>query len=124
MIKGIGGRIMNKILLHLEGLAVLTLSLYIYGYNQLSWVLFFILLFVPDISMLGYLLNHKVGAILYNLCHTYSFSIGVVICGLMVSHSTVLAIGLIWSAHIGMDRMVGYGLKYPTAFKDTHLNRV
>ena len=111
-------------LLHIEGFAVLVLSLYFYGYSQFSWVLFFILLLAPDISMLGYLLNNKVGAMLYNLFHTYSLSFGTVICGSVLSNSTVLAIGLIWSAHIGMDRMIGYGLKYPTKFKDTHLNRV
>lgn len=115
---------MNKILLHIEGFAVLVLSLYFYGYNQFSWVLFFIFLLAPDISMLGYILNNKVGAMIYNLFHTYSLSIGVVICGLILSNQIVLAIGLIWSAHIGMDRMFGYGLKYPTEFKDTHLSRV
>ena len=111
-------------ILHVEGFAVLALSIYFYGYSQFSWVLFFILLLSPDISMLGYLLNNKVGAMLYNLFHTYIISIGTVICGLILSNATVLAIGLIWSAHIGMDRMIGYGLKYPTEFKDTHLNRV
>lgn len=85
--------------------------------------MFIVLLFAPDISMIGYLLNNKIGAILYNIIHTYSLSVGVVICGLLLNE-TILAIGLIWSAHIGMDRMFGYGLKYPTEFKDTHLDRV
>jgi Domain of unknown function (DUF4260) len=115
---------MIKILLHIEGFAVLVLSLYFYGYSHFSWLLFFILLLTPDISMLGYLLNNKVGAMVYNLFHTYSLSIGLVIYGLILSNETVLAIGIIWSAHIGMDRMIGYGLKYSTEFKDTHLNRV
>ncbi|RNA66889.1 DUF4260 domain-containing protein [Alteribacter keqinensis] len=115
---------MNKTFLHLEGFAVLVLSVYFYGYSGLSWLLFFILLFVPDISMLGYLFNKKAGAFLYNLFHTYSLSAGAVICGLLLANPVVLAVGLIWSAHIGMDRMLGYGLKYPTAFQDTHLNRV
>jgi len=115
---------MNKTLLHMEGFAVLVLSLYFYASNEFSWILFFILLFTPDFSMLGYLLNNKVGAMIYNLFHTYSISILVVGCGLLVSNPTILMIGLIWIAHIGMDRMIGYGLKYPTEFKDTHLNRV
>jgi hypothetical protein len=119
-----GGLILNKIILHVEGFAVLALSIYFYGYSQFSWVLFFILLFSPDISMLGYLFNNNIGAMLYNVFHTYIISIGVVICGLILTNETILAIGLIWSAHIGMDRMIGYGLKYPTEFKDTHLNRV
>lgn len=115
---------MNKILLHLEGAAILLLSLYFYSYNQFSWLLFFVLLFAPDISMIGYLFNNKVGAVLYNLFHTYSLPIGAVILGVLLSSEVVLEIGLIWSAHIGMDRMIGYGLKYSTHFKDTHLNRV
>lgn len=115
---------MNKIFLHIEGFAVLSLSIYFYGYNQFSWVLFFILILSPDISMLGYLYNNKVGALLYNIFHTYILTIIVIFCGIFLTNPTVLAIGLIWSAHIGMDRMIGYGLKYPTAFKDTHLNRV
>ncbi|WP_096435559.1 DUF4260 domain-containing protein [Alteribacter populi] len=115
---------MNKKLLHVEGFAVLTLSLYFYSINDFSWLLFLIFILAPDLSMLGYLHNNKVGAVLYNIFHTYSFPILVVICGLWLSSQTTLAIGIILAAHIGMDRMVGYGLKYPTNFKDTHLNRV
>lgn len=115
---------LNKILLHVEGFTILVVSLYFYGYSQLSWLLFVILLFTPDISMIGYLLNNRIGAIFYNTFHTYSLSIVVVMLGLGLSNQTLLAIGLILSAHIGMDRMVGFGLKYPTDFKDTHLNRV
>jgi hypothetical protein len=115
---------LNKYFLQIEGFAVLSLCLYFYGHNQFSWVLFFVLLFSPDISMLGYLINNKVGALLYNLFHTYMITIIVIFCGLLFISPTLLAIGLIWSAHIGMDRMLGYGLKYPTTFKDTHLHRV
>jgi hypothetical protein len=115
---------MNKILLHIEGMAVLALCLYLYGSLQFSWLLFLFLLFLPDISMVGYAFNHKTGAKVYNVFHTYSLSILLVIAGVFLSNSTILAIGLIWTAHIGMDRMLGYGLKYPTNFKDTHLNRV
>lgn len=115
---------LNKILLHVEGFAVLAVSLYFYGYSQFSWILFVIFLFTPDNSMIGYLFNNRIGAILYNIFHTYSLSIAVVMFGLVLSNQALLAIGLILSAHIGMDRMIGYGLKYPTDFKDTHLNRV
>lgn len=115
---------MNKILLHLEGLAVLLFSLYFYSDLQFSWVLFFVLLLAPDVSMVGYFINKKVGAVLYNLIHTYSLAILVIICGLLSSSQLVLALGLILSSHIGMDRMIGYGLKYPADFKDTHLNRI
>lgn len=115
---------MNKILLHIEGLAVLLLSIYLYSYFQFNWVLFLVLLFAPDVAMVGYFINRKVGAVLYNIIHTYTLAILIIGCGWLLSHDLVLALGLILSAHIGMDRMVGYGLKYTTNFKDTHLNRV
>ncbi|MBY0098209.1 DUF4260 domain-containing protein [Mesobacillus maritimus] len=115
---------MNKIMLHIEGLAVFVLSVYLYSENEYSWGMFLLLLLAPDISMIGYLINSKVGAKCYNLFHTYSLSITIVIVGLLLSNQLVLAVGLIWSAHIGMDRAIGYGLKYTTNFKDTHLNRV
>lgn len=111
---------MNKLILHIEGAAVLCLSLYFYSDLQFNWLLFFVLLLAPDLSMLGYLINNKVGAVLYNGFHTYVFHVGIVIFGAWLSSNSVLAIGLIWFAHIGMDRMVGFGLNYPTHFQDTH----
>ena len=124
LINSIGGIYLNKILLHVEGLAVLVLSLYFYWDSQFSWVLFLVLLFAPDISMLGYVVNNRIGARIYNIFHTYTIAIIIIFVGLLFENQTALAIGLIWSSHIGMDRMIGYGLKYPTDFKDTHLNRV
>lgn len=115
---------MNKWCLHIEGAAVLALSLYFFWHNEFSWLLFFLLLFAPDLSMIGYIYNTKIGAILYNLFHTYIITIVVIVLGLLFKIPILLAIGLIWSAHIGMDRMIGYGLKYPTSFKDTHLSRI
>lgn len=115
---------LNKILLHLEGLAVFILCIYAYSYFDFSWILFFVLLLAPDIAMLAYLLNNKIGAILYNIFHTYLVTVTLIIIGLLASQPTILAISLIWTAHIAMDRIVGFGLKYTTDFKDTHLNRV
>lgn len=115
---------MNKKLLHFEGLAVLGVSLYFYAFFEYSWILFLVLLFAPDLSMLGYVFNNKIGSVTYNVFHTYSVAIGAVVLGVFLSSELVVAIGLIWNAHIGFDRMLGYGLKYPTHFKDTHLNRV
>lgn len=115
---------MNKIILHVEGLAVLLLSVYFYFDMGYSWILFIILLLSPDISMLGYLKDNKFGAILYNIFHTYFIPIGVIFCGILIHNDVLLMLSLIWVAHIGMDRMVGYGLKYPTHFKDSHLNRI
>jgi Domain of unknown function (DUF4260) len=119
-----GEMFLNKILLHIEGLAIFILSVYVYSYFEFSWLLFFLLLLVPDLSMLGYLLNNQVGAFSYNLFHTYSFPIVFLLLGVILSIPFMLNIGLIWSAHIGMDRFIGYGLKYPTNFKDTHFQRI
>lgn len=108
----------------MEGFAVLALSVYFYAQSESSWILFFVLLLAPDISMIGYFHNNKTGAVVYNVIHTYILPISVIFCGLFISSKIILAIGLIWVAHIGMDRMVGFGLKYPTNFKDNHLNQV
>ncbi|MGC4049469.1 MAG: DUF4260 domain-containing protein [Paludibaculum sp.] len=108
-------------LLHLEGAAVLVLSLYAYQAQHASWGLFALLLLVPDLSMLGYLVNARAGAQAYNAVHTY---VGPLLLALysVGAHPALLPLALIWLAHIGMDRMLGYGLKYPTHFKDTHLS--
>lgn len=115
---------LTKFLLHIEGVAVLVLSIYFYYHFQFSWIMFLVLLLAPDLSALGYLKNVQVGSILYNLFHTYTIPVALMICGLFIYNDTILMISLIWIAHIGMDRMLGYGLKYPTNFKDTHFNRV
>jgi len=113
-----------KSLLHLEGAAVLAAVCIFYQQAQDSWLWFGLLFFVPDFFMLGYLAGKKAGAIFYNLGHTYAapllLLLALRLCGQM-SHAWL---GLIWLGHIGFDRMLGYGLKYETAFKDTHLQRV
>ncbi|MGA3602954.1 DUF4260 domain-containing protein [Lysinibacillus agricola] len=115
---------MNKLLLHIEGLAVLVLSIYFYFHLQFSWIVFLVLLLAPDLAALGYLKNVKVGSILYNLFHTYTIPVVIMIFALLLHKNIALMLSLIWIAHIGMDRMLGYGLKYPTKFQDNHLNRV
>ncbi|OZU87535.1 hypothetical protein CIL03_15695 [Virgibacillus indicus] len=115
---------MPKLMMHVEGLAVFLISIYFYAVNDFSWILFFILLFAPDLAMLGYAYNKRIGAIIYNVFHTYTASIAMIALGVILSSNIFLAVGLIWTAHIGMDRIVGYGLKYPNDFKDTHLQRI
>jgi hypothetical protein len=108
-------------LLHLEGAAVLALSLLAYYGTHGSWVLFAVLFLAPDLSMAGYLAGARVGSITYNAVHTYVGPLALAGFGWGTGHGAVLGLALIWTAHIGMDRMQGYGLKYPTRFKDTHL---
>ncbi|WP_431801082.1 DUF4260 domain-containing protein [Halobacillus andaensis] len=115
---------MSKALLHFEGLAVLLASLYFYAHEGGSWWLFFLCLFLPDLSILGYMFNKKAGAISYNAGHTYVLPLILLVLSMMWHHPLFLSLSLIWIAHIGMDRMVGYGLKYPDHFKKTHLQKV
>ena len=111
-------------LLRVEGVALLALSVMLYRVNGGSWLLFGVLLLAPDLSMLGYLAGPKVGAAIYNAFHAYALPAVVGALGMIFASPLAMAVALIWFAHIGMDRTLGYGLKYPTSFKDTHLQRV
>ncbi len=113
-----------KRLLRLEGWAVLTLALYFYQMLDFSWLWFFILLFVPDLSILGYLINARIGAVIYNVFHTYTVPVVLVTVTFMFAIKLLLLISLVWCAHIGMDRLFGFGLKYKTSFHDTHMQKV
>lgn len=108
--------------LRLEGLAVLVLVLLLYREGGHSWLLLATLLLVPDLSFAAYLAGPRVGAAVYNVVHSYVGPAAAAAIALLVGRSPVLA--LIWAAHIGMDRALGYGLKYPTGFGDTHLGRL
>jgi hypothetical protein len=113
------------LVLRLESLAVAgaALALYVDG-EYAIWALLAFLL-APDLSFAAYLAGPRVGAVGYNLAHTFVFPVALA-AGCLVSGAAGLPvqIALIWSAHIAVDRALGYGLKYPTAFKDTHLNRI
>jgi hypothetical protein len=117
---------LNKpgILLRIEGCLVLALSILLYWQMHFGWLLFAILILVPDISMIGYLGGVKIGASVYNLVHTLAGPLLLIGFSLFTARISLLPYGLIWTAHIGMDRALGFGLKYPTNFKDTHLQRV
>ena len=107
--------------LRLEGMAMLAAASAAFSQSGQSWWLFAALLLVPDVFMLGYLVSPRLGAAGYNLGHTYALPTALGATGLWLAAPLVTAIALIWLAHIGMDRAVGYGLKYPDAFRHTHL---
>ncbi len=108
--------------LRLEGLFVLILSILCYAHTSASWWSFALLLLTPDASMLGYLLNERAGAVCYNLVHSYVGPVVLISVGVVIfNHQAWLAYAMIWTAHIGLDRTLGYGLKYPVSFKKTHL---
>jgi len=112
------------ILLRLEGLAVAIAAIALYVDGDHSWWAFVLLVLAPDLSMLGYLGGVKVGAVAYDLAHTYALPIALATIGVLADEGACVAVALIWATHIGVDRTIGYGLKYPTRFKDTHLQRV
>lgn len=112
------------VVLRMEGAATLAGSAVLYGLNGGSWWLFALLLLVPDVSMLGYVAGPKVGAAVYNVFHSYPLPAVLGAFGLLSGAPLVVSLSLVWFAHIGMDRLVGYGLKYPSGFGDTHLGRV
>ena len=109
-------------LLRLEGAAVLAASLFAYHWSHGSWLQFTLLFLLPDLAMLAYLAGVRVGAISYNAVHTYLGPMALAAYSFESHRLAVFSLAFIWIAHIGLDRMLGFGLKYPTRFKDTHLN--
>jgi Domain of unknown function (DUF4260) len=113
-----------RALLHAEGATLLGLAILLYARSGQSWWLFAVLLLAPDIGMLGYLAGTRAGAAVYNAFHAYPAPGVLAAVGVLTDRPLAVALALIWFAHIGMDRLFGYGLKYPTDFKDTHLSHV
>lgn len=112
------------VLLRLEGAVGLIGSIALYSSFGGELLPFLLLILAPDLSMVGYLVNTRVGALTYNSAHTYLAPAVLLALGLATNTPVVSQIAAIWFAHISMDRLVGYGLKYPTEFKDTHMQRV
>jgi uncharacterized protein DUF4260 len=113
-----------RLLLRLEGLAAFAAAVAFYAQAGFSWPAFVLFFLVPDLAMLAYLAGPHSGAIAYNLVHTYVLAVALTLAGFFAGAPAVAAGGLIWIAHIGFDRALGYGLKYSSAFGDTHLGRI
>jgi hypothetical protein len=109
------------ILLRVEGLALFVAALAVYSYRGFNGWVFLALLFVPDVSMLGYGFGPRAGSVIYNSVHTTLLPLVLGVSGVLSGSPLALQLALVWLAHIGMDRTLGYGLKYASAFKDTHL---
>jgi hypothetical protein len=107
--------------LRLEGLTLLGAALLLFSTTHQPWWLVPAAILLPDLLMAGYLGGAKVGAAVYNLGHAYPLPAALSLIGIGAHHPLVLALGLIWLAHIGMDRALSYGLKYDSDFKHTHL---
>ena len=110
-----------RTLLRLEGAAVLAGALIAYAQLDAGWVAFALLFLVPDVSLLGYFAGARAGALLYNAAHSYLAPAALIALGALAAQPVALALGLVWVAHIGFDRLLGYGLKYGSGFGATHL---
>lgn len=117
-------RDLPTVILRLEGLALLAAAVFLYARYGDGWVLFALLILAPDLSLLGYTAGPAVGAAAYDLLHTTVLPLAVGVVGIVAGSEAILSVALVWLAHIGMDRGLGYGLKLTSGFRDTHLGRI
>lgn len=113
-----------KITLKLEELFMFLLGIYVFGLLNFAWWWFLVLLFVPDIGILGYFFGNKAGAICYNLFHHKGVAIALFLMGIYFENQIFQLAGLILFSHASLDRILGYGLKYEKGFKFTHLGEL
>ena len=113
-----------RTLLRLEGLALLAGMTLLYAVWGGSWWVYFILFLAPDLSFAAYLAGPKAGAVVYNAAHSYLAPAILMVTGFGMAAPPVLSIAMIWLAHIGFDRALGYGLKYFAGFDFTHLGLI
>jgi len=111
---------MNQ-LIKLEELGQFLLAIVLFNHLEYAWWVFLACILLPDLSMLGYLVNTKIGAWMYNLFHHKMLGILLLMAGLWLAHPLLTLIGIILFGHAAMDRIFGYGLKYDDDFKHTHL---
>jgi hypothetical protein len=113
-----------RVMLRLEGLAVLALATAAYAQFGAGWGWFALLFLLPDLSFFAYLAGPRTGAAVYNAAHSYAGPLGLLALGVLGALPGLLAIALVWCAHIGFDRALGYGLKYASGFRQTHLGPI
>ena len=113
-----------RVTMQAEGLAICAVAILIYFRAEYSWREFALLFLVPDLSMLGYLTGRRIGAFAYDVAHSYVGPASLAALALLIATPAAMPIALIWIAHIGLDRMLGFGLKYGTGFGYTHLGRL
>jgi len=111
-------------LLRLEGVAIFVFALMAYEFMGFQWGFFVLVFLVPDLAILAYFHSSRVGAIAYNTMHSYILPLMLFAYGFFVSSSTANQFAIVWIAHIGFDRALGFGLKYSRGFRYTHLGRL
>ena len=113
-----------KTSIKIEELALLFLGIYLFGLLNYKWWWFLVFILAPDIGMIGYLINTKIGAFTYNLFHHRAIAVLVFLTGIYLNSQSVQFAGIIIFSHAAMDRIFGYGLKYPHSFSSTHLGKI
>ena len=113
-----------KQIIKLEELAMLAISVYALYLFESPWWCYLLMFLGPDISMIGYAAGNKAGAAAYNLFHHKGVAVAVFMVGLMLNNTMLQVTGLILFGHSSMDRLFGYGLKYESSFKFTHLGTI
>lgn len=113
-----------RVWLRAEGLAVLAVAAALYARGGHGWGMFALLFLAPDLAFAGYLAGPRVGAAAYNALHSYVAPAALALAGLAMDAPLAAGIACVWAAHVGFDRAMGYGLKYPSGFGDTHLGRI
>lgn len=113
-----------KTLLRFEELLMFLFSLYLFSGLDASWGLFALLFFAPDLSMLGYLINPRLGAWTYNLIHHKGTGITLYVLGSLLTIPWLTFAGILFFSHSSFDRIMGYGLKHEDAFQNTHLGKI
>lgn len=108
----------------IESLFIFVLACAAYHHYGFSWILFFILILAPDVFFAGYLIDPKIGARIYNIGHIYAAPVILLLLHYLAGMPQAPAISLIWTAHIAFDRVLGFGLKYDSGFRDTHLGKL
>lgn len=110
-----------KNLLKLEEIFMFALSIFLFTKLDFAWWWYPVLIFTPDLSMIGYIVSPQIGAATYNFIHHKAVGISVFVMGMMLANQPLQLAGLILFGHSSMDRILGYGLKYPDLFQHTHL---
>ena len=113
-----------KTIIKLEELGLFILGIYLFSLLNFEWWWFLVLILAPDLAMLGYLFGNKSGAFFYNVFHHRGIAILVYILGCYLKIELLQLIGIILFSHSSMDRIFGYGLKYESGFKYTHLGEI
>ena len=113
-----------RTLLRLEGLTLFLGMTMLYAVWGGSWWIYAVLFLMPDLSFAAYLAGPRTGAIVYNAAHSYMAPMVLMTGGFGLASPLTLSVALIWLAHIGIDRALGYGLKYSAGFSFTHLGRI